>query len=65
MTKLKILLVEDKFGQYQNKDGKRYSLIYGTYVVGPRAKDFVEFETLEQALEFYNLEEVKDEDKRL
>ena len=62
---IKVLKVENEKGQYIGQDGKRYSLIYGTYVVGPRAKDFVEFETLEQALEFYNLEEVKDEDKRL
>ena len=35
-------------------------LIYGTYAVGPRAKDFVEFETLEEALEFYGLQEVEN-----
>lgn len=60
MTKVKVLLVEDINGQYQNKDGKRYNLIYGTYAVGPRAKDFVEFDTLEDALETYGLKEVEN-----
>lgn len=55
---IKVLKVEDENGQYISQDGKRYELIYGTYVVGPRAKDFVEFDTLEQAVEFYGLSEV-------
>ena len=60
MTKLKVLRIENERGQYIGQDGKRYDLVYGTYAVGPRAKDFVEFETLEEALEFYGLSEVEN-----
>lgn len=58
---IEVLKVEDENGQYKDKNGTRYTLVWGTYVKGPRAKDFVEFDTLEQAVEFYELSEVENE----
>lgn len=57
---IKVLRIQDDNGQYKDKDGVRYTLIYGAYAVGPRAKDFVEFDTLEDALETYGLQEVEN-----
>lgn len=56
---IKVLIVEDENGTYQDKDGKRFNLIYGSYVVGPRAKDFTEFESFEDMLDKTGLIEVK------
>ncbi len=61
MKYLKMLIVENEEGKYQGQDGKRYNLIYGTYAVGPRAKDFLEFDTLEKALESYGLTKVEED----
>ena len=47
---LKVLKVENDRGQYRDNDGNRYNLIYGTFVVGPRANDFEEFNSLEQEI---------------
>lgn len=54
---LKVLKVEDEQGQYIDAEGNRCNLIYGTYAIGPRASEFDEFETIEEALEHYGLTE--------
>ena len=52
---MKYLVVPDDKGQYIDKDNNRFNVIYGGFVVGPRASEFKEFDTLKHALEYYNL----------
>ena len=52
---MKYLVVPDKYGQYINPKGEHFNVIYGGFVVGPRASEFKEFDTLKHALEYYNL----------
>ena len=52
---MKYLVVPDDDGQYVNQDGEHFNVIYGGFVVGPRASEFKEFDTLEHALEYYGL----------
>lgn len=56
---MKFLLIEDENGNYE-KDGKRYNLLVCAWVKGPRANEFVEFESLEEALETWGLTEVEN-----
>ena len=59
---MKYLLIENEEGQYINKEeGKRYDVLECHEAIGPRAKDFVEFANLEEALAFWNLEPITDE----
>ena len=53
---MKYLLYEDERGIYE-KEGKNYSILECNQVVGERAKEFKEFENLEEAKQFF---EVKD-----
>ena len=62
---MKILITENENGKYQNKEGKRFNILACTWVKGERAKDFEDFDTLEEAIEKYELTEVEDEDKGL
>lgn len=61
MSKRVYLLVENEEGQYKGKDGKRYNVIEAGWVVGPRADEFVEFESLEEAAAFYGLTKIEEE----
>lgn len=62
---MKILITETENGKYQNKKGKRFNILACTWVKGSRAKDFEDFDTLEEAIEHYGLTEVKYENKGL
>lgn len=62
---MKILITETENGKYINKKGKRFDILTCTWVKGERAKDFKDFDTLEEAIEHYGLTEVKYEDKGL
>lgn len=53
------LLTEKEEGKYI-KDGTRYDLLEASWAKGPRAKDFVEFESSEEAAAFYGLTKVKE-----
>lgn len=56
---MKYLLIPNEEGQYVNKEqDKRYDVLECHEAIGPRAKDFVEFENLEEALAFWNLTEI-------
>ena len=55
---MKVLKVEDEQGQYKDVQGNRFTLIYGEYAIGPRASEFDEFNTLEEALEYYKLVDI-------
>lgn len=52
---IKVLLIEDENGQYQNEQGKKFDIIACSWVKGQRANEFVDFDSVEQALEYYNL----------
>ena len=57
---MKYLLIETEEGQYINKDtDKRCDVLECHEAGGPRAKDFVEFENLQEALESWRLEPVE------
>lgn len=56
------LLTQNDDGKYI-KDGTRYDVLEAGWVRGPRAKDFVEFESLEEAAAFYGLTPVKEEEE--
>lgn len=56
---MKTLLIIDENGQYQNKQGKRCNLLCCSWVKGERASEFKDFDTLEQAVEYYELTEVE------
>ena len=57
---MKYLLVKNEDGQYINKEqNKRYDVLECHNVIGPRAKDFVEFENLQEALKSWHLEPVE------
>ena len=59
---MKYLLIENDEGQYINKEeGNRYDVLECHEAIGPRADEFVEFESLEEALAFWNLESVEPE----
>ena len=59
---MKYLLCEDENGIYE-KDGKRYNLLVCSWVKGPRAQDFKEFGSLEEAEEAYGLTKVETEEE--
>lgn len=52
---IKVKIVEDEQGQYQNEQGKRFNLIACSWVKGQRANEFEEFVSLQDALEYYGL----------
>ena len=55
---MKYLLIENEEGQYINNDqNKRYDLLECHKATGPRADEFVEFNSLEEALDFWHLTE--------
>ena len=51
------LLTQDENGNYE-KDGIRYSLLVCSWARGPRASDFVQFDSLQQVIEKLGLIEV-------
>lgn len=51
---MKYLLIKTDEGIY-TKDGKNYDILECNEAVGPRAGEFVEFESLEEALAFWHL----------
>ena len=56
---MKYILIPNDEGQYINKDeGKRYDVLECHEAIGPRADEFVEFENLQEALDFWHLTEV-------
>ena len=58
---MKYLLIPNEEGPYINKEqDKRYDVLECHEAIGPRAKDFVEFENLEQAKKHYGLTELQD-----
>ena len=57
---MKVLLIEDENGQYENEQGKRFNLLTCSWVKGQRANEFVDFDTLEDALENFGLTEVRE-----
>ena len=57
---MKFLLCEDENGNYE-KDGKRYNLLVCAWVKGPRANDFQEYNSLEEAEKAYGLTKVEEE----
>ena len=52
---IKVKIVEDEQGQYQNEQGKKFNLIACSWVKGQRANEFKEFTSLQDALEYYGL----------
>lgn len=59
---MKYLLIENDEGQYINKEqDKRYDVLECHEAVGPRADEFVEFESLEEAAAFYGLTKIEEE----
>lgn len=59
---MKYLLIENEEGQYINNDqNKRYDLLECHKATGPRADEFVEFESLEEAAAFYGLTKIEEE----
>lgn len=58
---MKYLLIEnEEEGQFINKEtNKRYDVLECHEAIGPRANDFVQFESLEEALVFWNLEQIE------
>lgn len=57
---MKVLVTQEDYGRYENERGERFNVIACTWVKGQRSKDFLDFDTLEDALEFYNLKEVEN-----
>ena len=55
---MKTLLIIDENGQYQDKQGKRYNLLYCKWAKGQRADEFKEFTSLQDAIKYYGLTEV-------
>ena len=55
------LLTQNEEGKYI-KDDTCYDLLEASWAKGPRAKDFVEFESLEEAAAFYGLTKIEEED---
>lgn len=56
---MKYLLIENEEGPYINKEqNKRYDVLECHEAVGPRSGEFVEFESLEEALKIWNLTEI-------
>ena len=55
---MKYLLIENEEGQYiDNEQNNRYDLLECHKATGPRADEFVEFNSLEEAEDFWNLTE--------
>lgn len=54
---MKTLLIIDENGQYVNKQGERCNLICCEWAKGPRANEFTEFITFQEAIAHYELEE--------
>ena len=53
---MKYLLIENEEGQYIKINGtERYDILECHEAVGPRANEFVEFPTLQDALDFWEL----------
>ena len=60
---MKYLLIENEEGQYINNDqNKRYDLLECHKATGPRAKDFVEFENLQEAQTTYGLVKISEDE---
>ena len=58
---IKVKVIEDESGHYLNSLGKHYNIIACSWVKGPRADEFKEFNSLEEAMEAYGLTEVEVE----
>lgn len=54
------LLTQNDEGKYV-KDGTRYDLLEASWAKGPRANEFVEFESLEEAEKHFGLKKVEVE----
>lgn len=54
---MKVLLILNDEGQYINKEAQRCNLLCCQWAKGPRADEFVEFPTLQDAIKYYGLEE--------
>lgn len=52
---MEVLLIKDENGQYENEQGEKFNIICCSWVKGERAKEFTEFITLQEALEYYRL----------
>lgn len=52
---MKFLKISDEFGDYKDKEDNRYSILMCEWAKGPRANEFVEFPTLQDALDFWEL----------
>lgn len=61
---MKFLKISYDKGKYKNKEGKRFNLLVCTWVKGERAKDFDDFNSLEEAMLSYGLTEVEDDKPR-
>lgn len=57
------LLTKNEEGNYE-KDGTRYDILEASWARGPRANEFVEFESLEEAAAFYGLTKVEPEENK-
>lgn len=51
---------ENPDGQYIDGNGNRFDILFCHEALGPRADDFVQFDTLAQAEEHYGLTKVKE-----
>ena len=56
------LLIQNDDGKYI-KDGTRYDLLEASWAKGPRANEFVQFDTLAQAEEHFGLTKVEVEEE--
>lgn len=52
---MKFLKIEDEFGDYKDKEDNKYSILICKWAKGPRADEFVKFQTLQDALDFWKL----------
>lgn len=63
---MKYLLIPNDEGQYINKEqDKRYDVLECHEAIGPRADEFVEFNSLEEAETAYGLTKVEEQDNGL
>lgn len=60
---MKYLLIKNEEGQYIKINGtERYDILECHEAVGPRADEFKEFNSLEEAMEAYGIKEYYDSD---
>lgn len=55
---MKYLLIKTNEGFYQDKRGNRYDILECHKATGPRADEFVEFESLDKVKVFYDLVDI-------